>query len=283
LKTESLEIVPIFPEGKAWIGVSDLKKKNQRNQKIFVTFVKRMIRHPKSYNGGKLYKMYGGYDISLVEFKSIVPPEYGSPACLPTPSFQDEGVKGLIAGYGWYYRQAKEGKRQICLTDNYGRNKYHMCAKSGSGPNVCKTTLPPSSAECQDFFKYVNHTYPDEYEEIQLVNETGNVDFCFRTSSPKTGSKGWCSVSKSFYGLKGVVEKGWGFCSKDCYLGEYNSVEDSNILRKTNDVDILPHDLCDMFVNASAKEGPFTVHPQVICVGMLMPWKSQVWKKQGKY
>jgi len=275
----SLEIEPIFPESKAWIGVNDLSKKSEEN-KTFSTVVKKMIRHPKSYKGGATYGKYGGYDISLVEFKSSVPKEYGAPACLPTPSFKDEGVKVNLAGYGLYYR--KQEDKLICQTDNYGKNKYHMCAEAGDGPNVCKTSKPPTTPICDSFFNFTNHTYPEEYEEIQLVDEAGSSSFCFTPSSPKAGSKGWCPVSVSHYGFKRVEEKGWGFCSKDCYLGPYNKSEDSNILRLVKDVDVLPHDLCQMFLNVSTKGNRVKVRPEVICVGKLLPWKTQVWKKQGK-
>jgi hypothetical protein len=240
-----------------------------------------MIRHPKSYKGGGDYKKYGGYDISLVELKSTVPPEYGSPACLPTPSFQDEGVKANIAGYGLYFR--KEGSNLVCQTDNFGRNKYHMCAEHGSGPKVCNTSPAPRSPECQDFFNSHNNTYPEEYEEIQLVNKKGKSSFCFSLSSPNKLSKGWCLTSETYYGLKLKEEKGWGFCSKDCYLGEYNKIEDSNILRHVKDVDVLPHDLCNLFLNNSAQGKHLRVRPRIICVGKLLHWKTQVWKKQGKY
>ena len=126
--------MPIAPRGKAWIGVLDLNNKTLQKEDIFETYVKRLIRHPHSYKGGATYGTYGGYDISLVEFVSAVPPDAGSPVCLPTPSFRDEGVKVSLAGYGLYYR--RDGGKLICQTDNYGMNKFHMCAVAGNGPQV---------------------------------------------------------------------------------------------------------------------------------------------------
>jgi hypothetical protein len=273
--------VPLSTKGQAWIGVNNLNNNSSKKQKMFATYVKRFIRHPKTYRGGGTYGDYGGYDISLVEFKSKIPTEFGSPACLPTPSFKDEGVKTNIAGYGLYFRK-RDNKLQ-CQTDNYGRNKYHMCAEAGDGPSVCKTSPPPSSPACLHFFNFTNHTYPEEYEEIQVVNEAENSSFCFGPSSPKAGSKGWCATSQSHYSLKNVEESGWGFCSKDCYLGPPNKLEGSNILREVKNVDVLPQNLCDIFLNDSTKGKKLQVMPKILCIGKLMPWKTQVWKKQGKY
>jgi hypothetical protein len=32
--------------------------------------------------------------------------------------------------------------------------------------------------------------------------------------------QGWCPTEKNFYGMSGKNETGWGFCSKDCYVGQ---------------------------------------------------------------
>ncbi len=78
-------------------------------------------------------------------------------------------------------------------------------------------------------------------------------------------------------------EKGWGFCSSDCYLGDYNQTQDIRILRVVQDVDALHHNVCDMFVKIAAEGQNFSLRPKVICVGKLSPWKTQVWKVQGMY
>jgi hypothetical protein len=115
------------------------------------------------------------------------------------------------------------------------------------------------------------------------VDESGKSIFCFATESPNPGSKGWCETNLTFYDFQPLEEKGWGFCGKDCYLGEYDQRENSNILREVINVDVLPHDLCDLYLEASAKGKQLEVRPQILCVGRFSPWKTQVWKKQGKY
>jgi hypothetical protein len=81
------------PHAKAWIGVKDLNKKSQEKEEIFETYIKKLVRHAYSYLGGATYGTFGGYDISLAKFRAAVPRAMGQPACLPTPSFRDEGVK----------------------------------------------------------------------------------------------------------------------------------------------------------------------------------------------
>jgi hypothetical protein len=92
-KDKSLIIELVHSQAKAWIGVKDLNKKRQDREEIFETYVKKLVRHPYSYRGGATYGTFGGYDISLAKFRSAVPRAMGQPACLPTPSFTDEGVK----------------------------------------------------------------------------------------------------------------------------------------------------------------------------------------------
>jgi hypothetical protein len=111
---------------------------------------------------------------------------------------------------------------------------------------------------------------------------TGNSTFCFSGSSPRAGSKGWCYVEEENY-ANPDREKGWGFCSSDCYLGDYNQTQDIRILRVVQDVDALQHDLCDMFVKIAVEGQNFSLRPKVICVGKLTHWKTQVWKVQGMY
>ena len=118
---------------------------------------------------------------------------------------------------------------------------------------MCHTGPPPLSADCQQFFNVTRLKYPEEYEELQVVDKGGKSFFCFNAASPKPSSRGWCETAISFYEFKAVEKKGWGFCSRDCYLGEYNRQESSNILREVRGVDVLPHALCDLYLNVSAK------------------------------
>ncbi len=160
------EIEPVYPEAKAWIGANDLNEISAPKN-VFMTYIKKIVRHPQTFNANT-----GGFDISLVQFKASIPPEFGSAACLPTPSFEDEGVKVNIAGYGRYFRRNEYGQ-QVCQTDNYGRKKYHMCVETGKGSDVCQTGPAPRSSICEHFFNSINKTYPKEYEEIQIVKDTG--------------------------------------------------------------------------------------------------------------
>ncbi len=45
--------------------------------------------------GGGNYGTFGGYDITLVKLEQPVPPQFGTPACLPTPSFDDLKTSSL--------------------------------------------------------------------------------------------------------------------------------------------------------------------------------------------
>ncbi len=175
------------------------------------------------FQGGGSYGTFGGYDITLIELTAAVPPTFGKPACLPTVSFKDTLIKANLAGYGQFYRRDMSGEDvQKCLTDQYGRNKYHPCAESGTGETVCHTkTPPPQAPACQAFFNQTALAYPEEYEEIQLVDKKGEtIAFCFDKVSPVPKSRGWCKTDANYYNFKEVAEEGWGFCSGDCYLGD---------------------------------------------------------------
>ena len=214
-----LEIQPVKPQGKVWVGVNDIR----RSKDYHTAIIKRVIRSAKAYQGGGSYGTFGGYDITLIELTEAVPQTYGKPACLPTVSFKDTYIKADLAGYGQFYRRDMSGDEvQICLTDQYGRNKYHPCAASGNGDKVCHTKQPPpQTAACQAFFNQTAIRYPEEYEEIQLVDKAGaTISFCFDTTSPVPTSKGWCETDANYYNFKEVKEAGWGFCSADCFLGD---------------------------------------------------------------
>jgi hypothetical protein len=187
------------------------------------------------FQGGGSYGTFGGYDITLIELTAAVPPTFGKPACLPTVSFKDTLIKANLAGYGQFYRRDMSGEDvQKCLTDQYGRNKYHPCAESGTGETVCHTkTPPPQAAACQAFFNQTALAYPEEYEEIQLVDGKGaTIAFCFDKASPVPKSRGWCKTDANYYNFKEVEEEGWGFCSGDCYLGDIKARIENTVKSK---------------------------------------------------
>ena len=128
-------------------------------------------------------------------------------ACLPTPSFRDNAIKATLAGYGQFYRRdMSDEDKQRCQTDEYGRNKFHMCRDLGRGEAVCHMDKPPPrNRACAAFFAATKMKYPEEYEEVQLVDEgSGNSTFCFADASPKAQSRGWCETDENYYGYKEV-------------------------------------------------------------------------------
>ena len=183
---------------------------------------------------------------------------------------KDSSIKANLAGYGQYYRRDMSGDNvQRCETDEYGRNKYHMCAKSGTGEQVCHTDTPaPRTPACQAFFNQTGLAYPEEFEEIQLVGESGaTVDFCYGSASPVPKSRGWCETNQSYYGFKERDEAGgWGFCSGDCYLGDIAAEKDTGVLRMLRDIDVLPDSVCDAFLKGQL------LHE--MSLGLFFVWES---------
>ena len=85
---QNLEIVPISPKGKVWMGVDDISKAEGESSEI-----KRVIRHAYSYKGGGDYGSFGGYDITIVELdKSLTKFQK---ACLPSLQFNDVAIGKL--------------------------------------------------------------------------------------------------------------------------------------------------------------------------------------------
>lgn len=85
-----MEIVSVEKKGRVWVGTSDLNRKGEDGEDFFSAVIKRFIRHAKSYRGSGKYGKYGGYDITLIELEKPVPEKFGTPACLPSKSFQVE-------------------------------------------------------------------------------------------------------------------------------------------------------------------------------------------------
>ena len=85
--------------------------------------IRSIIRHGHSYRGGGNYGNFGGYDITLITLAEAL---HAHMACLPSPAFQDIG-SGKLAGYGMFSRRDNK-----CLTNEYGRAKFHYCKSVGS-------------------------------------------------------------------------------------------------------------------------------------------------------
>ena len=68
--------------------------------------IKKAFRHAHSYRGGGDYGAYGGHDIALLELDHPIVSQY---ACLPSPSYKDEGegVTGSLAGRATVLKIAK--------------------------------------------------------------------------------------------------------------------------------------------------------------------------------
>jgi hypothetical protein len=191
-------------------------------------------------------------------------------------------MKANIAGYGTYYRLNDEKTKLICQTDEYGRNKFHMCTP-GKTETVCQKEPPPVTPECTKFFEKVNVTIPEEFEEIKIVDiDTKKEEFCFPSKSPNPDSKGWCQTNKNFYEFKAFEEKGWGFCGRDCYLGKFNSKKANGVLRGLEAVDVLPDNLCNVYLREAASGLHLKVKPKILCVAKFRPWRTQLWKKKGQ-
>ena len=64
-KLQNIEITPVSPKGKVWLGVDDMNNIKKHNGE-YVRNIKKVIRHGHSYQGGSGYGTYGGYDITMI-------------------------------------------------------------------------------------------------------------------------------------------------------------------------------------------------------------------------
>ena len=118
-RIENLEIFPLEPRGAVFLGVEHMNNAESIKRGQF-SEIRSAIRHGHSYRGGGFYGEFGGYDITLI---TLATPLSGQRACLPRLQFEDEGHdRGKLAGYGMYTR-----KKNKCLTNQYGKMKYHYC------------------------------------------------------------------------------------------------------------------------------------------------------------
>jgi len=280
-KIQNLEIVPIKPKGKVWMGVDDMNNQESLGRGES-GLIKRAIRHAFSYKGGGNYGKFGGYDISILELET--PLSRFKPACLPSPSFTDT-IPGKLAGYGRYFRN--DG--QTCQTNAYGEMKFHYC---NNRRGTCRSDRPPPVSEaCVKFFNHPDtpKDIPDDKDEIMIAevkqNVSGNFlesDYCFRQENKENKAFGWCYTEGNYYSPTHPKESydGWGFCSEDCFLDP--SSEDSGVLRIVDHVDILPENICEKFLKWSFQYGEVKHKPLILCVGKIYDWSTGVWVKEGK-
>ena len=242
----------INPRGTAYLGIKDFKDPIDILNGIGIT-IDFYWRHHKTYLGDGAYGTYGGIDITLLHLKTSADSVY-PPACLPRMAFQDTDRKANIAGYGQY-------KRDSCQTDEFGPSKYHYCN------STCVTNQnPPQNALCEEFFKNSASKDLGNLQDIILLSGS-EITYCFRNESPKPGSDGWCHVTIDALNLNKLQEtESWGFCGKDC---KQDDEPEMMVLRKVEDIDILPEKLCNMFLQNSFSKGEAKVEPQILCIGII--------------
>jgi len=269
------------PKGKAWMGIDNLHANRESNSQ-YSSEIKRHIRHKYSYKGGGTYGKYGGYDITLIEVET--PFTQYKPACLPAFEFDDirETTKDTkLAGYGKFLREGG----QVCETNRFGLMKYHYCDESeGYGNRGCITDRPPKMREeCKDFFADANtpDTVPSHVEEIKIIGGGKHNILCYPDKNPEDASFGWCRTRGHYYDKDNPDkewDRGWGFCSKDCYL-DPNS-PDNGVLRSQKNVGVLPEKECLEFVRLSFWEGDVKHVPQILCVAKREQWREEQWERQ---
>ena len=272
---KDLEITLVDPKGSVYIGVSDVNDKETIKKENLIN-IQKMYRHKYAYKGkyNDAYGSYGGYDIALLKLSKPANKKY-TPVCLATTTF-DDLQQSMIAGFGNYYRTP-------CLTDEYGKYKYHYCERP-SKENPCIVDKPPPVDEaCDNFFKEKNVSVSIDFQEMAITAPGENITFCYRNQSLNPGSRGWCKVKDDFYvvGESRIVDNGWGFCSSDCFLGE--SEPESLLLRQKSNVSVLPDRICEIFLNQSIPQHVRHT-PKILCVGNWENWKTDYWEKiDNKY
>merc|ERR1719369_45277 len=268
---KNLEIIPLDPVGKVWMGVNNMNDLFEVNNRTS-SKIKRVIMPEHAYQGGGRYGHYGGYDIALIEADQ--PFTTFQLACLPSPRF-DDYADSKLAGYGKYFRTDLLGN-EICQTNQYGPMKYHYCKSK------CSTrTAPPSSRTCRLFFRH--HKVPEDKEEVMILKGR-KTQFCFRDKNAENQKYGWCFTKGDYFKHPEKREaprsNDWGFCSSDCFLDKNKAM--FGVLRIVEHVEILPKNLCDYFLEKSFRYGPVSYRPKILCVGRVNHWSTNVWGMQGK-
>ena len=262
---KNVKVKMIAPIGKAYLGLNDVTKEEDidHSTQINIDF---FILHRNSYKGGGAYDGYGGYDITLVHLKN--PAYFHITACLPGPTFQDSGIKAILAGYGKYVRNN-------CQTDEYGPSKYHYCAET----SICNSEEPhPQNSLCKNFFEDPVSNKLGDVTDIVLIGSDNNETYCYQEKSPKVGSSGWCHVDQDASKIQVLSPTdSWGFCGKDCSESDEPLF---GVLRIVEDVDILNENLCNTYLEKSVKSY-VTVMPKILCVGRKEMIKTVAFEVDG--
>ena len=265
-KAEDIQIYPVEPKAFAYIDISNVNDVADvsNGEKLPIKYV---VRHKNSYRGGGSYGTFGGYDITVLRLAS---PTNTEPACLPSGNFIDSSLGAgfdniqnvMLAGFGRYYRAP-------CITDDLGPSINHYCVKDSK----CNTDVnPPVTEECQKLFTD-NPEIENEFSNTNLhkitIRDFDSQFDCFRKTSLKEGSKGWCPVTNDASTIGNIQStNSWGFCGKDCFLREGKNIEpDSSVLRSKEGIDILSDELCNEFLLASFSTVTPEHRPEILCIG----------------
>ena len=263
-EAEDIHIYPIEPKVFAYIGISNVNEVADvsKGEKLPIEYV---VRHKNSYRGGGSYGTFGGYDITVLRLAS---PTKTEPACLLSGDFIDSRLgtgfdniqNVMLAGFGRYYRSP-------CMTDDLGPSLNHYCVEDSE----CNTDVnPPVTEECQKLFTD-NPEIENEFSDTDLYKITiRDLQFdCFRTTSFKEESKGWCPVTDDASTIGRIQSTdSWGFCGKDCFLREGENIEpDSSVLRIKEGIDILSNEMCNKFLLASFSTVIPKHQPEILCIG----------------
>ena len=112
------KLITYDPPSMVWLGVSNMAKDVAAGTAVSIK-VEYIIQPKGAYYQGGTYGTFGGYDIIIGKLESPAPAKF-TPACLPSPTFNDIG-KSNLAGYG----KSSRGK---CITNSYGPMKSHFCS-----------------------------------------------------------------------------------------------------------------------------------------------------------
>jgi len=274
-KDMALELMTI-PQGLVYSGVDNIWENNAHMEE---RKIKRHIRHPYSYRGGATYGTFGGYDITLLEIDSPMTGIHRF-ACLPGPNFDDIRTgrhDSILSGYGRYYRDSG----LTCQTNRHGPMKYHYCDKengAAKGAEACKQGPPPTPPICKRFL--AKHKIPEGVEEVKIKLKNGKSILCNKQTNPEKESYGWCVTKGNYYPRYDHDQdaSGWGYCSRDCYLDQEEDAAVSGVLRRVNNVKILPEKECKQYLDDSI-EGTVKVYPELLCVGWKNEWKEESWEQ----
>jgi len=268
---------------KVYIGMHNMIKDAEKSDAIEVDYI---IRPSKSYPGGN-YGSYGGYDVILLKLKKKAnkgekPKDY-SRICLPdSEKFNDLG-HAMVAGYGRYRRAPCEvgrmgpekfeycGTAETCTKGSKGHQRSNCTIQwkyQGSTIRGCSHDPTPSASDkkCQEFIKKTKFEWPDNVDEVALVDESSNKleTTCYRENP---GSYGWCGTvhhrpqqnPKIHNQHIDVREnKGWGFCQRSCYPQVDVALGG---IERFKTVDVLEDDYCETTIAPSLK-----YKPKVLCI-----------------